>query len=44
MWEGESIQEITSFKYLGFVFNNKSNYKDHILGYFRIYVTEEGWY
>lgn len=29
-WEDKELEEVQSFKYLGFVFNNKGNYKDHI--------------
>lgn len=29
-WRGKEIEEVNVFKYLGFVFNNKGNYKDHI--------------
>ena len=29
-WEGKIIEEVDNFKYLGFTFNSKCNYKDHI--------------
>ncbi|XP_043476186.1 uncharacterized protein LOC122507501 [Leptopilina heterotoma] len=29
-WEGEEIEEVKTFKYLGFTFNDECNYKDHI--------------
>ena len=29
-WEGAELEEVKVFKYLGFVFNNQGNYKDHI--------------
>jgi len=29
-WEDKELEEVQTFKYLGFVFNNKGNYKDHI--------------
>lgn len=29
-WQGEEIQEVKVFKYLGFMLNKNGNYKDHI--------------
>lgn len=29
-WKGEKIEEVKNFKYLGFTFNRKGNYKEHI--------------
>lgn len=29
-WGSENLEEVTSFKYLGFTFNNKGDYTDHI--------------
>lgn len=29
-WKGEKIEEVKNFKYLGFTFNKKGNYKEHI--------------
>jgi len=29
-WGGKEIEEVQSFKYLGFTFNRKGNYKEHI--------------
>lgn len=29
-WKEKEIEEVKVFKYLGFVFNNKGNYKEHI--------------
>lgn len=31
-WKGKNIEEVETFKYLGFVFNRKGNYNDHIKG------------
>ena len=29
-WEDNNIEEVDSFKYLGFIFNSKCDFKDHI--------------
>lgn len=29
-WEGKEIEEVKTFKYLGFVFNSRGTYKDHM--------------
>jgi len=29
-WGGKRIEEVQTFKYLGFILNNKDNYKEHI--------------
>lgn len=30
LWGGKEIEKVQEFKYLGFVINNKGNYKEHI--------------
>lgn len=30
LWETEKIEEVKTFKYLGFTFNTSGNYKDYI--------------
>ena len=30
MWQGKELEEVKNFKYLGFIFNYKGNFKDHI--------------
>ena len=30
IWKGKKIEEVKTFKYLGFTFNRKGNYKDHL--------------
>jgi len=29
-WKGRKVEEIQTFKYLGFMFNRMGNYKEHI--------------
>jgi len=29
-WEDKRIEEVQTYKYLGFVLSNKGNYKEHI--------------
>ena len=29
-WDGKHMEEVRTFKYLGFIFNAEGNYNDHI--------------
>ena len=44
-WEGNNIEEVDNFKYLGFTFNSNCNYKEHIRDLKRkgIYAAKQAW-
>lgn len=35
IWKGEKIEEVKSFKYLGFTFSRKKDYSEHIKDLYR---------